>query len=55
MRRASVARGEAEPVVSGRDAMTTLAVILAVDRAAREGRTVTTAEMLTGGRGPTAI
>ncbi|MDB5894337.1 MAG: hypothetical protein JWQ88_1868, partial [Rhodoferax sp.] len=43
----AVARGEAEPLVSGRDAMATLAVTLAVGRAAREGRAVSTAEMFT--------
>ena len=51
----AVARGEAEPVVSGRDAMTTLAVTLAVDRAAREGRSVLVAEMLTGSAAPSTV
>ncbi len=41
----AVARREAEPVVSGRDGMMTLAVTLAVDRAAREGRAVHVSEM----------
>ncbi|APW40672.1 hypothetical protein RD110_13075 [Rhodoferax koreense] len=41
----AVARREAEPVVPGRDAMQTLAVTLAVDRAAREGRPVPVAEL----------
>ncbi|MDB5846361.1 MAG: hypothetical protein JWP29_113, partial [Rhodoferax sp.] len=44
-----VARREAAPVVSGREAMKTLAVVLAVDRAAREGRPVDVAEMFTAG------
>ena len=42
----AVGRREAAPVVSGREAMKTLAVVLAVDRAAREGRPVDVAEML---------
>jgi predicted dehydrogenase len=42
---AVVAR-EAEPVVSAREGMLTLAATLAVDRAAREDRTVAVAEML---------
>lgn len=44
----AVARREAEPLVSGRDALHTLATTLAVDRAAREGRAVAVAEMLAG-------
>ena len=41
----AVIRGAAEPVVTGRDATITLAVTLAIDRAAAEGRTVRVAEL----------
>jgi predicted dehydrogenase len=40
-----VVRGEQDPVVTARDATMTLAVTLAIDRAAAEGRTVRVAEM----------
>lgn len=43
---AAVVRREAEPLISARDGMTTVAATLAVERAAREDRTVTVAEML---------
>jgi len=42
----AVIRREAKPLISARDGMATLAATLAVDRAAREDRTVTLAEML---------
>jgi predicted dehydrogenase len=42
----AVIAGDAEPVVNARDAMMTLAATLAVDKAAREDRTVTVQEML---------
>jgi len=42
----AVIRGEQDPVVTARDATTTLAVTLAVERAAAEGRSVRVAEML---------
>jgi predicted dehydrogenase len=38
----AVVRGEATPLVGGRDALQTLRVTLAIDEAARTGRTVTT-------------
>ena len=38
---AAVARGEAEPLASGRDGLLALAVVDAIERSAREGRTVT--------------
>jgi len=41
-----VIRGQAEPVVSGRDGMMTLATILAIARAAQERREVAVADML---------
>jgi predicted dehydrogenase len=41
----AVIRGEQEPVVTARDATETLAVTLAVERAAAEGRSVRVAEM----------
>ena len=44
-----VARREAAPLVSGREGMKTLAVVLAVDRAARESRAVDVAEMFSCG------
>jgi predicted dehydrogenase len=43
----AVIHGEVAPVVTGRDAMMTVAATLAVDRAAAEGRLVRAAEMLT--------
>lgn len=42
----AVIRREEEPLITARDGMATLAATLAVDRAAREDRTVTLAEML---------
>lgn len=42
----AVIRGEAQPLISARDGALTLAATLAVERAAREDRTVTIAEML---------
>lgn len=41
---------KARPLISARDGMATLAATLAVDRAGREGRTVTLTEMLEEGR-----
>ena len=41
-----VIAGNAEPIITARDATMTLAATLAVDRAAREERTVRVAEML---------
>lgn len=41
-----VIRGDAQPLISARDGMSTLAATLAVDLAGREDRTVTLAEML---------
>jgi predicted dehydrogenase len=45
----AVVRRQAKPLVDARDGMATLAATLAVDRAAREDRTVTLAEMLAEG------
>ncbi|SFB30550.1 Predicted dehydrogenase [Rhizobium sp. NFR07] len=45
-----VIRGDAQPLITARDGMSTLAATLAVDVAAREDRTVTLAEMLAPGR-----
>jgi len=42
----AVARGQAEPIVSAREATKTLAATLAVDKAAREGGTVHVGDML---------
>lgn len=42
----AVVRREAEPLITARDGMATVAATLAVERAAREDRTVTLAEML---------
>ncbi|WP_457298929.1 Gfo/Idh/MocA family protein [Phyllobacterium sp. P5_D12] len=46
----AVIRGEAKPLITARDGMSTLAATLAVDVAAREDRTVTLSEMLAEGR-----
>ncbi len=43
---AAVVRRDVEPLISARDGMTTVAATLAVEKAAREDRTVTVAEML---------
>ncbi len=45
----AVIRREAEPLISARDGMATLAATLAVDRSSREDRTVTLTEMLAEG------
>lgn len=45
-----VIAGKAQPLISARDGMATLAATLAVDLAAREDRTVTLSEMLDRGR-----
>jgi len=42
----AVVRREAEPLIPARDGVATLAATLAVEKAAREGRAVTLAEML---------
>ena len=43
---AAVIRREVEPLISARDGVATLAAALAVEKAARENRAVTLAEML---------